>query len=265
MFGFGTGDRSRVAFWWLIGVLAASGVAMAFVVAFGEFGSVGFSITWRVFVADLYLIAALAAQHVWLRRTIWIGAGITFLLGIITVLWPGSGRNRWSQPYYEYGNTQSGWSPWDGFLQDLETALHICVGGLVVLGFLSLAYRWLKGERVLRITYLTTFGLGVASILIAAIRTLDSRYRMNLGEGLSRVHTALIILALTGAAIVIIAGFVQRRTILARERLAASPVEASPAPAVPEATVPVDNPELRALVRTYVEEYLREREQYRRE
>ncbi|RLP81340.1 hypothetical protein D9V34_11975 [Mycetocola lacteus] len=303
MFGLGTGERGRVAFWWLIGVLAASGVAMAFVVAFGEYDSIGFSVVWRVFVADLALIAALAAQHTWLRRTIWIGAGIGFVMGIVNALWADPARERWytAEPDYQYGNPDTGWSPWDGLTQDIESAIHISVFGLVLLGFISLAYRWLRDEPVLRMIYFGTFGLGILSILLASIRTVGTSERLHLGDGVNRFHTAIIILALTGAAIVIIAAFVQRRTILANDRRAGSNREAPPAagapgyqtpvdttvsnhgPAIPGRAVPGqpteprlapphisptalgDSPELRALVRSYVEEYLREREQYRRE
>jgi hypothetical protein len=279
----------------LIGLLAASGVAMAFIVVFGMFDSVAYSLVWRVFVADLYLIASLAAQHRWLRLTAWIGTGVTFLLGMVNVFWRFTPYWQWAdgRDYYTVGDPRTGWSPWFGFEESLEYAAHLVLVGVVVLGFVSLAYRWVAGERVLRAVYVFTFAAGLLSVLLGAVLILDSPYRMGLDEWVGQLQAGITILALTAAAIVTIAAFVLRRAARSAERAgipgipgtagsfaeqqrlaavaqaagAAAPLRASgtgsQAPQAPHtegalATLTPD--ELRALVRRYVDDYLAERE-----
>lgn len=252
----------RTGFWILVGLLAASGVAMAFIVVFGEFDSVAYSLVWRVFVADLYLIASLAAQHRWLRLTAWIGTGVVFALGMVNVFWRFTPYWQWAEgrSSFRVGDESTGWSPWFGFEADLEYAAHLLLVGIVVLGFVSLAYRWVAGERVLRAVYTFTFVSGLLAVLLGAVLILDSPHRLNLDDWVRQLQAGITILALTAAAIVAIAAFVQRKT--ARQGVSES-VERAVDPPTPSAeqTLAALTPEqLRALVRQYVDERLAERE-----
>lgn len=268
--------RSRTGFWVLIGLLAASGVAMALIVVFGLFESIAYSIVWRVFVADLYLIASLAAQHAWLRWATWIATGVTFLLGVMNAFWRYTPYYRWAdgRTSYTVGDSSTGWSPWMGFNDDLEAAAHLIVVCFVVLGFVSLAHRWVAGERVLSLIYRCTFGLVLASAVLGSALVLDTPHRWNLSSVLGRVEAGIVILALTAAAIVIIGAFVQRRAALGRARAAGGGI-ASPGgqfgsngehelrdPAEPRGQNGMSTrseEELRARVRSYVDEYLAQR------
>lgn len=269
-----TGDRRRVGFWVLIGVLGVSGISMAFIAVFGLFDSTAFSLVWRVFVADLYLIASLAAQHRWLRWTAWIGTAVTFLLGLVNVFWRYTPYYEWAdgRTNYTVGDSGSGWSPWFGFEGDLEASAHLILVGVILLGFVSLAYRWVAGERLLRAIYVFTFVSGLVSVLLGAVLILDSPFRWNLSSGWEQALAGFVILALTAMAIVIIAAFVQRNAARARVRAA----EGAQAAAIADGLVPsaalspapsgssvsaagIADDELRVLVRTYVDEYLAER------
>ena len=279
----------RIWFRALIGILALSGVVTALIVAFGAFDSVAFSLVWRVFVADLYLVAAFAAQHVWLRRAVWIGAAATFVLGVVNAFWPYTPYYEWAdgRNTYTVGDPSTGWSPWFGFNDDLEFACNVIVIGLVALSFVSFAYRWIVEVRALRITYLATYICGLAFLIVTALRICDSPHRWNLGDDLGRTQAVLIILALTAAVIVCISAFVQRNAWRAAQRGAAvvpadgaAPVAATtgvgvaagaaallpgtPAADASSATARLPagltEAELRALVRSYVDEYLREGE-----
>lgn len=242
------GSRRRLGFWVLVGVLAASGVAMAFIVLFGLAESQAFSLTWRVFIADVFLIASLAAQHVWLRRAIWVGTAVTFLLGVLVTFWP-------DDAYYVEYDISSGLDSVQsqrtafGLLNDLNTAAYIMLVALVVLGFLSLGYRYLHHERLLRLIYIATFVAGLAAASSWAIEAIAQSWLD------SPVQLGILILALTAAAIVIIAALVQRKAW--KDREAATPDRAAPVSGL--TTARLDDPELRALVRRYVDEYLEER------
>jgi hypothetical protein len=269
-------ERRRTGFWLLLGLLALSGVSMAFIVIFGFFDSTAYSIVWRVFVADLYLIASFAAQHRWLRLTAWIGTGITFVIGLVNAFWQYTPYYRWAggRASYTVGDEGTGWSPWFGFEQDLEAAAHLLLVTVLVLGFVSLAHRWIVGERVLHGIYVFTFIAALTAALIGAMLILDSPFRWDIGgDALGKVAAGISILALTGAAIVTIAAFVQRKAARARaaaehrgERIAAAVTDhlAAPGPAQAGASGAASpagrsDAELRELVRGYVDEYLRER------
>lgn len=266
----GAAERSKRGFWILIGVLALSGVAIAVVVALGLFDSITYSLAWRVFVADLYLIASLAAHHTWLRRAVWIGAGITFVLGVVNVAWEYTPYDEWAdgRSSYTYGDPSTGWSPWFGFEADLEWAGHFIVGGLVLLGFISFAYRWLVNSRLLRTIYFATFGVALSVLVLGTVLILDSQARLNLDDAWQQLQMGLVILALTGAAIVIIAGATQRSAARAAERSGqgtgpgATQLAYGPGtPGLPESATlaHLTEEELRLLVRKHVDEYLRER------
>ena len=280
-------QRSRTGFWILIGLLAASGLAMAFIVVFGMFESIAYSLVWRVFVADLYLIAVLAAQHAWLRWAAWIGIAVTFVLGIVNAFRQYARDQAWQAGEVDedivWGEPETGWDPWSGFSDDLEFACHQVLFFLIGLSIISFAYRWLRGERVLRGIYWFTFGASAVAAVLGFALILDGPGRWEFGDGFTDVFVAVLILALTAAAIVIIAGFVQRRTVLAREREAAlvgpaavpgaamppQPGTAAAEKATAQQGAPVrarglDDPELRVLVREVVEEVLAEREQAQR-
>lgn len=263
--------KKRTGFWVLIAILAVSGVLAALIVVFGAFDSIAYSIVWRVFVADLYLVASLAAQHTWLRRTAWIATGFTFVLGMVNVFWRFTPYYRWAdgRSSYTVGDPSTGWSPWYGFNEDLEAAAHLILVGVIMLGFVSLAYRWISEERLMRGIYVATFVATCVSVLLCAILIVDSGHRWNLSEDLGRVAAGAAILALTAAAIVTIAAFVQRRAAKSAVR-DGRPVAPNPAaavlpqaldthvPGVPGSPAATDD-ELRSLVRGYVDEYLRER------
>lgn len=238
------GSRRRLGFWVLVGVLAVSGVAMAFIVLFGLAESQAFSLTWRIFVADIYLIASLAAQHEWLKRTIWVGTAVSFVFGVLVVFWPDQDYYRnWDADYEDLVRTPF------GVMSDLGNALHIMLVALVLLGFISLGYRYLRGERVLRIIYVATFAAGLVAAGLWAVEAVARTWLD------TPVQLGLTILALTAAAIVIIAALVQRKAW--KDRQAAVPDPARLAHGA--AGVRIDDPELRALVRRYVDEYLEER------
>ena len=281
-----TGDRSKRGFWILISVLAASGVAIALIVALGLFDSITYSLTWRVFVADLYLIASLAAQHTWLRRAVWIGAGVTFVLGIVNAAWDYTPFSKWAdgRTSITAGDPSTGWSPWFGFEDRLEGAGHFVVGGLVLLGFISFAYRWISASQMLRTIYYVTFAVAGSVLVLGVLLILDSPWWLDLGSAWSQLQMGLIILALTGAAIVIIAGVTQRNAARAAARslqgagIAAGTVVQNPRTpqsqqvvsdnhasphiaALPEheTLARLTEVQLRELVRKHVDEYLNER------
>ncbi|MCS4275723.1 hypothetical protein M2390_000884 [Mycetocola sp. BIGb0189] len=263
----GNKSRRRDIFWWLTGILAASGIAMAFIAASGVFDSVGYSLVWRVFTADLYLIASLAAQHVWLRRSIWVGTAATLAIGLINTFAhyiPAGAPARFE--------TRS--DRWFGVEQDVEVAANIIVITLIVLGFISLAYRWLAEDSVLRGTYVATFCLIVLGMLLTVIDIIDSPSRWGISQHFGQIQSGVFILAFTGAAIVTIGGFFLRKSALGRmrdESVRAAALAAAkklvPVPPSDPGTVGITagEDELRALVRKYVDEYLAEREQFRHE
>lgn len=258
------GRTHRTGFWWLIALLAASGVAMAIIVVFGMFESVAYSIVWRVFVADLYLIASLAAQHRWLRLAAWAGTAVTFVLGMVSVFWRYTPYWEWADgsKSHTVGDSSTGWSPWFGFEDDLEISGHVIVVTFLLLGFVSFAYRWISAERLLRGIYVFTFVAGFAASLLGVVQILDSPFRMNLGDWIGQLQAGLVILALTAAAIVIIAAFVQRSASRSRQRkqgAVAARAAAVDAMGARDATgSELSHDELRTLVRGYVDEYLRE-------
>lgn len=256
------GDRGKVGFWILIGLLAASGVTMALIAVFGWFDSAAFDLVWRVFLADVYIICSFAAQHVWLRRTVWIGAGITFAAGIVNVFWRYTPFYRpfgWSENEV-WGDPSTGWDRWRHIESDIEMACHLLLVCAIVLGFVSLAYRWIVAERVLKVIYWVTFITGAAAALMGAIMMVGYYRFWRDDEGWSQTRLALFILALTGAAIVTIGGFVQRKAALAKAPEHAVGVS-SLYEGVGVAAQRTGNPdELRALVRQYVDEYLAEKD-----
>ncbi|MFZ4842096.1 hypothetical protein [Mycetocola saprophilus] len=258
----GNKSRRRDIFWWLTGILAASGIAMAFIAASGVFDSVGYSLVWRVFIADLYLIASLAAQHVWLRRSIWVGTAATLAIGLINTL------ARYL-PAGEPARYESRSDRWFGLEQNIEVAANVIIITLIVLGFISLAYRWLSDDSVLRGTYIATFCLGLLGMVLTVIDILDSPSRWGISQHLGQIQSGVFILAFTGAAIVTIGGFFLRKSALGRMRdesvraaaFAAAQKLVPVPPSQPAAAgVAAGEEELRALVRKYVDEYLAERE-----
>lgn len=257
--------NSKVGFWVLVGLLAASGVTMAFIAVLGVFDSVASSLVWRIFVADLYLIASFAAQHVWLRRAIWTATSITFVLGIVHVFWRFTPYWEWAdgRSSFTVGDSSTGWSPWFGFEGDLEAAGHIAAVGLIMLGFVSLAYRWVAGQRIIRGIYTFTFAAGILSTLLSIVLILDSPHRMDLGSWLGELALGTAILALTGAAIVTISAFVQRRAarseIHATAPTALEQRQANTGDAAPSTLADLTTEQLRVLVRQHVDEYLSER------
>lgn len=261
-------ELGKRGLWILIALLAVSGVSMALIVVFGLFDSIAYSLVWRVFVADLYLVASLAAQHTWLRRSIWVGTGVTFVLGLVSAFWEYTPyAEEWADHVYGpvVGVRSSGWSPWHGFEADLEYAAHLAVCGLVLLGVLSFAYRWVARDRVLRAIYTVTFVLSGIALLLGVALILDSPWRWDLTEGWGRTEAALSILAFTGAAILIIAAILQRNAQRSERRPQEIPdtdkaAAAALAAAVGGDTAGAADEELRSLVRQYVDEYLNERE-----
>ncbi len=257
-----TKPKSKRPFWVLIGLLAVSGVVMAFIVMFGMFDSVAYSLVWRVFVADLYLIASLTAQHTWLRRAAWVATGLTFLLGAVNVFWRYTPYWQWAdgRSSMTSGDPSTGWSPWFGFEQDLEFAGHTVTIGLIVLSFISLAYRWVSNQRGLQGIYVFTFAAGLISIVLGVLLTLSHPYRMPIDSWVSQLMGGMVILTLTGAAIVTIGAFVQRRASRVDERNSAvGSQESHPASGqAPQSLAALSPDELRTLVRGYVDEYLTE-------
>ena len=279
-------EHRKAGFWVLVTILAVSGVATAFIAVFGLFESTAYSIVWRVFVADLYLIASFAAQHRWLRRASWIAIGMTLVLGLVHVFWQFTPYSRWAdgRTRYTVGDPSTGWSPWFGFEGDLEAAAHITVLGLLWLGFVSLAYRWVKEQRVIRTIYLLTFVTLLAAVALGVLLILDSPHRWDIGWVWGQLEAGIVILALTGTSIVLIGAFVQRRSSSMRtplqsvgQRQPSSSGEAARSDRtgdtrgsdftaqIEQADLParitqeLSEAELRTLVREVVDEALRER------
>lgn len=206
-------DPARLRFWVLIGLLAVTGVTMAFIAAFGLNDSTAFEIVWRVFVALLYLVVSFVATHTWLRLTIWASICVTFLLGLLSAFW------RYTPFYvsysstsgYRYGDPASGWSPWMNLHYDVEAAAHGITLGLLGLGLLSLAHRWIREQPVIRGVYYFTFGVSIIALVLGAGMMVDTRDRWDVFTGWDRIEAGLIILALTAAVIVVISAFVQWR------------------------------------------------------
>lgn len=246
-------STSRIGFWVLIGILAVTGVAMAIIVAFGLTESKAFGLVGYLFLADFYLVVSLVARHKGLQRTIWVGTVLTFVLGVVLVFWPES-------DYYVNANDpNAGPDEWIrtpyGLWHDIAFASHTVLGTLLALGLISLAYKSIVGERTIRAIYFFMFGTGLiaAALWAGGLLWEDS-------DGLLPYQLSVTILALTAAAIVIIAAFVQRNAQLAEERRSVAEI-AHGAHGMVGAGGGLENEEaLRALVRQYVDEYLAERE-----
>lgn len=242
-------DPARLRFWVLICLLAITGVTMAFIAAFGLNDSTAFEIVWRVFVALLYLVVSFVATHTWLRLTIWAAIGVTFILGLVSALWRYTPFHL-DYSDYTYGDRSSGWSPWINLHHDLESAAHVITLGLLSLGLLSLAHRWIREQPVIRGAYYFAFVTGVIALLLGAGLMIDNRDRWDVFTALDRFEAGLIILALTAAVIVVISAFVQWRG----ERKQAAPARAADLSHLEE-------DELRQLVHRYVDEYLDQKQQ----
>lgn len=254
-------DFARIRFWVFIGLLSATGVTMAFIAAFGFNDSIAFDIVWRVFVVLLYIIISFAAQHLWLRVTTWVAIGVTFIIGLVNVFsryipFIPDNRGNWDS---QWGDPSTGWNPWYAIEQDVEFAAHLICGGLLALGLLSLAYRWIRDQKVLQAIYTVTIVFSVIALLIGTGLIIDGRYRWNLFPQFDRLEAGLGILAMTGAVITVIGAFVQRRSMpvgLSRENI--SVVSTSSAQETLQ-TAGLDDDEIRTLVRRYVDEYLAEK------
>ena len=237
--------RPTARFWILIGLLAASGVAMAFIVAFGLSESKAFTVVWTICVADVYLIASLAARHRWLRFAIWVGTAIVFVGGVIIAFIPQE------EQYRETATSTAGSWEWErtpyGVFVETVYSLHVLVIVLVLLGFVSLGYRFVCHERVLWVIYILTF---ITALAAALLITFDLAVQPSADFYAGQV--SLSILAFTGAAIVIIGALVQRK---AGQAGPVQTVTQSSFPAGAGAIV-VDHDELRALVRTIIAEEL---------
>lgn len=238
-------SRPRLGFWLLVGVLAISGIAMAVIVFLGLTESKAFGLAGFVFLADVYLIISLAARHTWLQRTIWVGTVLTFVLGVIVTFWPDD--DYYAEDYDPNISFDEMHRSTYGVLSDVSYAAHTLLGTLLALGIISMAWRWIKHERVLRVIYYFMFIVGAGAGLFWAIG-----FVIRHTENLVPLQLGLTILALTAGAIVIIAGFVQRNAERSRELADRQglPLEAGSARS---------DEELRQLVRQYVEEYLEER------
>ena len=254
-------DPARIRFWVFIGLLAATGVTLAFIATFGFNDSIAFDIVWRVFVVLLYIVISFAAQHLWLRLTTWTVIGITFVLGLANVFprylpfipqWQSSGEYRW-------GDLSTGWNPWFGIEQDLEVAAHMICVGLLGLGLLSLAYRWIMDQPVLQGIYWGTIVFTLISLLIGAVLIMDSRHRWNIFHQIERLEAGIVILAMTGAVIIVIGAFVQRRSIRADSSRENIPVVDTGSAQEKLRAAGIDHDDIRALVRRYVDEYLDEK------
>lgn len=246
-------DRPRRGFWTLIGILAVTGLAMAVIVIFGLTETKAFGLVGFLFLADLYLVLSLIARHRWLRITLWFGTVITFVLGVVTVFWP-------EQEYYDQAwDSTVPFEEWTrttyGLLVDSLYSLHTVFGTLLALGVISLAYRWIAKERLFRLVYVVMF---VTAIVAAALWSVGIML-----EGVDRLgpyQLGMSILALTAAAIVVIAAFVQRNARVAAERTSVAAEQAVSAHTLGVPQNAEEAAALRALVREYVEEYLAERE-----
>lgn len=257
-------DPARIRFWVFIGLLCATGVTMAFIAAFGFNDSIAFDIVWRVFVVLLYIVISFASQHRWLRLSTWTAIGITFVLGLVTVFsssLPFIPQQQRSGDYI-WGDPTTGWNPWFGIEQDLEVAAHMICVGLLALGLLSLAYRWINEQPVLQGIYRATSILTLFSVLIGAVLIMDTRHRWNIFHQIERLEAGIVILALTGAAVVVIGAFVQRRSLhpeSSREGISAGSAASAGSVSEKLQAAGWEEDELRALVRQYVDEYLDEK------
>lgn len=268
-----TGPRERstvsLGLWILLGIMAVTGVTMAMIVVFGALDSVAYSVVWRILVADIYLIISFTAQHRWLRKTAWVGTAVTFLIGLIVVFGRYLAQSGLAgSDLYDttYGNES--WYAWFGLGGRLESAAHILLGTVLAFSLLSLAYRWIARERPLRIIYIVTGATGILAALLTAIEFVDYASYPSFGMSYGQLRSALAILALTGATIVIIAALVQRgsasRSALPSVAAATSTVAgvsaSAPTPAQSAAGVRmVSEQELGELVRAAVAEELARR------
>ena len=254
-------DPARIRFWVFIGLLCATGVTMAFIAAFGFNDSIAFDIVWRVFVVLLYIVISFASQHLWLRLLTWSSIGITFVLGLINVFsryLPFIPQQQRSGDY-RWGDPSTGWNPWFGIEQDLEVAAHMICVGLLGLGLLSLAYRWIMDQPVLRGIYWITIIFTLISLLIGAVLIMDSRYRWNIFPRIERLEAGIVILAMTGAVVVVIGAFVQRRSLRTYSSNKNLPSPSTGSAQEKLRAAGLDENEIRMLVRHYVDEYLQEK------
>lgn len=254
----------------IIAVLAVSGVAGAVIAVFGLFDSIAYSLLWRIFVADLYLLASLTARHLWLQRAAWISIAVALLAGIVNAFWkitPDYRRAEGSTSY-TVGDTASGWSPWFGIVGDIEAAAHILTIALLVLCFLSNAYRWLSNNRVLRNVYVFNVAMVLCFALLAMGNAIDSSVRWNLFVNSGPLMTGIAILVVTGCAILSIAATVFRagskHTFDTAPLFESTQVSAAVAASKPVSSAGklagLNEAELRTLIREVVVEVLAERE-----
>lgn len=134
----------------------------------------------------------------------------------------------------------------------------ICVG-LLGLGLLSLAYRWIMDQPVLQGIYWGTIVFTLISLLIGAVLIMDSRHRWNIFHQIERLEAGIVILAMTGAVIIVIGAFVQRRSIRADSSRENIPVVDTGSAQEKLRAAGIDHDDIRALVRRYVDEYLDEK------
>lgn len=255
-------DPARIRFWAFIGLLSATGVTMAFIAVFGFNDSVAFDIVWRVFLMLLYIVISFAAQHLWLSLVTWSAVGITFVIGLINVFsrYLPFIPQRQSGSRYTWGDPSTGWNPWFGIEQDIEFAAHMICVGLLGLGLLSLAWRWIAGQRILQGFYRAAFIFALLGLVLGAVLIIDTRHRWNIFHIFDQLEAGVVILALTATVVSVIGAFVQWRTLSSESTPhgAQGPSAADLSEKLQAAGLEED--EIRTLVRRYVEEYLEEKQ-----
>lgn len=220
--------RLSVASLALAGLLAAGGVFIG-----GEAWKAS-STAGLVFLLNLLVLISFVSPHVKLRFAQWIAIPIIGLLSAVFIWWDGNyGEEDYIGDTWVYQRTDF------EIFRDWSMGLWWVVAALAILSFFSKTWPLIKENVFLRYSYFFTYAMGLLAAVIAWINTgVDGMEP----ETLVLVESVLVILALTGASIVIISAFVER------SRLRSEAAEKQVAAAQPE--------NLEALVDFRIETYL---------
>lgn len=208
-----------------------------------------------IFLADIYIVASLAARHRWLRLTIWVTTAISLVVSLIWAWYP-----KGNHMYAEY--THQGEfirKTLLGHFSSVNITLHLCVVTFVLIGFFSFAWRFIASNRGFRIVYITAVIFGIGSWVVFAIG--ENMHERT--DFVKRLNVAVIIIAITCMAVVVVGAIVTatQRRVAVRNGQAGSitAAGASAATGLAQTEGVVITPELEALITRIVDERITQR------
>jgi hypothetical protein len=206
--------RLSIASLALAGLLAAGGVFIG-----GEAWKAS-STAGLVFLLNLLVLISFVSPHKKLRFAQWIAIPIIGLLSAIFIWWESDyGNGDYVGDTWVYTRTDY------EMFRDWSMGLWWVVVALAILSFFSKTWPLIKEAAFLRYSYIFTFSTALLAAVIAWVNIgIDGMET----QDLVLVESVLVILAVTGASIVIISAFVER------SRLKSEAAEESIAPIQPE-------------------------------